>query len=173
MFRIEAGTSGRYCDGLNRRSFVQLGMAGMGAVGLPQLLQAKEESANQGLSRKDTSVILIWLDGGPGHMDLYDLKPEAPAEYRGIWNPIRTNVDGMEISELFPLQARCADKFSIVRSLHHDNGDHFAAGHFMLTGRGGASGADTPGKAPFVGSVATKMTGPSPACRPTSRSPTA
>lgn len=160
MFRIEAGTSGRYCDGLNRRSFVQLGMAGMGAVGLPQLLQAKEESANQGLSRKDTSVILIWLDGGPGHMDLYDLKPEAPAEYRGIWNPIRTNVDGMEISELFPLQARCADKFSIVRSLHHDNGDHFAAGHFMLTGRGGASGADTPGKAPFVGSVATKMTGP-------------
>lgn len=160
MFRIEAGTSGRYCDGLNRRSFVQLGMAGMGAVGLPQLLQAKEELANQGLSRKDTSVILIWLDGGPGHMDLYDLKPEAPAEYRGIWNPIRTNVDGMEISELFPLQARCADKFSIVRSLHHDNGDHFAAGHFMLTGRGGASGADTPGKAPFVGSVATKMTGP-------------
>lgn len=160
MFRIEAGTSGRYCDGLNRRSFVQLGMAGMGAVGLPQLLQAKEESANQGLSRKDTSVILIWLDGGPGHMDLYDLKPDAPAEYRGIWNPIRTNVEGMEISELFPLQARCADKFSIVRSLHHDNGDHFTAGHFMLTGRGGASGADTPGKAPFVGSVATKMTGP-------------
>ncbi|WLD12706.1 DUF1501 domain-containing protein [Planctellipticum variicoloris] len=160
MFRIEAGTSGRYCDGLNRRSFVQLGMAGMGALGLPQLLQAKEESANQGLSRKDTSVILIWLDGGPGHMDLYDLKPEAPAEYRGIWNPIRTNVEGMEISELFPLQARCADKFSIVRSLHHDNGDHFTAGHFMLTGRGGASGADTPGKAPFVGSVATKMTGP-------------
>lgn len=160
MFRIEAGTSGRYCDGLNRRSFVQLGMAGMGAVGLPQLLQAKEESANQGLSRKDTSIILIWLDGGPGHMDLYDLKPEAPAEYRGIWNPIRTNVEGMEISELFPLQARCADKFSIVRSLHHDNGDHFTAGHFMLTGRGGASGADTPGKSPFVGSVATKMTGP-------------
>lgn len=160
MFRIEAGTSGRYCDGLNRRSFVQLGMAGMGALGLPQLLQAKEESANQGLSRKDTSVILIWLDGGPGHMDLYDLKPEAPAEYRGIWNPIRTNVEGVEISELFPLQARCADKFSIVRSLHHDNGDHFTAGHFMLTGRGGASGADTPGKAPFVGSVATKMTGP-------------
>ncbi|HTN03692.1 MAG TPA: DUF1501 domain-containing protein [Planctomycetaceae bacterium] len=160
MFRIEAGTSGRYCDGLNRRSFVQLGMAGMGALGLPQLLQAKEESANQGLSSKDTSVILIWLDGGPGHMDLYDLKPEAPAEYRGIWNPIRTNVEGMEISELFPLQARCADKFSIVRSLHHDNGDHFTAGHFMLTGRGGASGADTPGKAPFVGSVATKMTGP-------------
>lgn len=159
MFRIEAGTTGRYCDGLNRRSFVQLGMAGMASVGLPQLLRAKEESANQGLSRKDTSIILIWLDGGPGHMDLYDLKPEAPAEYRGIWNPIRTNVEGMEISELFPLQARCADKFSIVRSLHHDNGDHFTAGHFMLTGRGGASGADTPGKSPFVGSVATKMTG--------------
>lgn len=159
MFRVDAGTTGRYCDGMNRRSFVQLGMAGMASIGLPQLLQAKEESANRGLGGKDTSIILIWLDGGPGHMDLYDLKPEAPAEYRGIWNPIRTNVDGMEISELFPLQARCADKFSIVRSLHHNNGDHFAAGHLMLTGRGGASGASTPGKSPFVGSVATKMTG--------------
>ena len=159
MFRIEAGTTGRYCDGMNRRSFVQIGMAGMAAVGLPQILRAKEESASLGQAKKDTSVILIWLDGGPGHMDLYDLKPEAPAEYRGIWNPIRTNAPGMEISELFPLQARCADKFSLIRSLHHDNGDHFTAGHLMLTGRGGANGADTPGKAPFVGSLATRLTG--------------
>ena len=105
-------------------------------------------------------MILIWLDGGPGHMDLYDLKPDAPAQYRGIWNPIPTNVPGMEIGELFPLQAKCADKFSLVRSLYHNNGDHFAAGHILLTGRTGASGADTPGRYPFVGSIATKMTGP-------------
>jgi uncharacterized protein (DUF1501 family) len=160
MLRIEAGGSARYCDGFSRRSFLQVGMAGMASVGLPQILKAKEESAALGTPRKDTSIILLWLDGGPGHMDLYDLKPQAPAEYRGIWNPIRTNVDGFEISELFPLQARMADKFSIVSSLHHNQGDHFAGGHYMLTGRGGASGADTPGKYPFVGSIATRVLGP-------------
>ncbi len=160
MFRIEMGATQRYCDGVSRRNFVQLGLAGMGAIGLPQILRAKELSQSQGSSAKDTSIILIWLDGGPGHMDTYDLKPQAPAEYRGLWNPIRTNVDGFEITELFPKQAKCADKFSVVRSLHHNQGDHFTAGHYMLTGRGGASGADTQGKSPFVGAIASKLTGP-------------
>ena len=159
MFRLDLGATSRYCDGMNRRSFVQLGIAGMASMGLPQLWRAQQASAAPGGSSKKTSVILIWLDGGPGHMDLYDMKPEAPAEYRGLWNPIRTNVSGMEITELFPLQARCADKFSLVRSLHHNNGDHFTAGHYMLTGRGGVSGADTQGKYPFIGSIATKSTG--------------
>ncbi len=103
---------------------------------------------------------MIWLDGGPSHIDLYDLKPEAPAEYRGIWSPIPTNVPGVDISEMFPMQARCADKFSIIRSLHHDTGDHFAGGHWMLTGRGGVSGANNVGLYPFIGAVATKVTGP-------------
>jgi len=131
----------------------------MASVSLPQILRAKEASVDRGGSSKNTSVILIWLDGGPSHLDLYDLKPQAPAEYRGLWNPIKTNIDGFEISELFPLQAKCADKFSLVRSLYHNNGDHFTGGHLMLTGRGGVSGADTQGKSPFVGSVATKATG--------------
>jgi uncharacterized protein (DUF1501 family) len=160
MLRIEAGSTSRYCDGHTRRSFLQVGVAGMATLGLPQLLRAKEASQAAGTSAKDTACILIWLDGGPSHLDMYDMKPAAPAEYRGLWNPIRTNVSGVEITELYPLQAKCADKFSIVRSLHHDNGDHFAAGHIMLTGRTGASGADTPGKYPFVGAIATKMTGP-------------
>lgn len=159
MLRLDLGSTPRYCDGMNRRSFVQLGMAGMASLGLPHLWRAREAAAAPGESSKKTSVILIWLDGGPGHMDMYDLKPEAPAEYRGIWNPIRTNVSGMEITELFPQQAKCAEKFSLVRSLHHNNGDHFTAGHYMLTGRGGVSGADTQGKSPFIGSIATKATG--------------
>jgi hypothetical protein len=89
---------------------------------------------SSGRPAKDTAVILLWLDGGPSHMDLYDLKPDAPAEYRGIWRPIRTNVPGVEIGELLPKQAAVADKFSIIRSLHHDNGDHFTAAHHVLTG---------------------------------------
>ena len=160
MLRINAGRSLAYCDGHSRRSFVQIGVAGMASVGLSQILAAKERSAEQGGAKKDTSVILLWLDGGPGHMDTYDMKPEAPAEYRGIWKPIPTNVPGMEVTELFPLQAKIADKFSVVRSLHHDSGDHFTGGHWMLTGRGeGVSGANTKGKYPFFGSVATKVTG--------------
>ncbi|MBW3597001.1 MAG: DUF1501 domain-containing protein [Planctomycetes bacterium] len=161
MIRVNLGAAGKYCDGLSRRSFLQLGVAGMGAAGLGRVLQAKEASANAGAPRKNTSVILLWLDGGPGHMDMYDMKPAAPAEYRGIWSPIRTNVPGIEITELFPLQAKIADKFSIVRSLHHDSGDHFTGGHWMLTGRGaGVSGGATDGKYPFFGAIATKMSGP-------------
>ena len=159
MLRIEAGDTKKYCDGISRRSFVQAGVAGMATVGLPQLLRAKAASADMGHARKDTAVILLWLDGGPGHLDMYDMKPEAPAEYRGLWNPIRTNVPGIEISELFPRQAKMAERFSIIRSLHHDTGDHFTGGHYMLTSRGGASGADMAGKYPSICSIASKVCG--------------
>jgi hypothetical protein len=156
MLRVEGGRSFAYCDGMTRRSFVQIGVAGMGAVGLPRILSAREASG----AAKDTRVILIWLDGGPSHMDLYDLKPDAPAEYRGFWRPIDTNVPGMQISELFPRQAKVADKFSIVRSLHHGSGDHFAGAHIMLTSRWGADGNNPNGtKYPFLGAIATKVVG--------------
>ena len=160
MFRIDCGSTRKYCDGLSRRSFLQVGVAGMASVGLADVLRARETTSGSGLSTKDTSVILLWLDGGPSHMDLYDLKPNAPSEYRGIWMPIRTNVPGIDISELFPLQAKCADKFSIVRSLHHDSGDHFTGGHYMLTSRGGANGLDTTSKYPGIGSIVAKVCGP-------------
>lgn len=158
MFRLDLGRSPQqYCDGMSRRSFLQVGVAGMASVGLPNLLQAKEQSEK----KKDTSVILIWLDGGPGHMDMYDMKPEAPAEYRGLWKPIRTNVPGIQITELYPKQAQVADKFSIVRSLHHNTGDHFAAGHRMLTAKDmGVSGANTPQKFPGIGSIVAREVGP-------------
>jgi len=159
MLRIDSGSTGRYCDGVSRRSFLQVGVAGMATVGLPEILRAKSASAANGRPSKNTSVILLWIDGGPSHMDLYDLKPEAPSEYAGIWKPIPTNVPGMEISELFPLQAQIADKFSIVRSLHHNAGDHFTGGHWMLTGRGGVNGAANAGKYPSIGSIATKVLG--------------
>ncbi|HND53518.1 MAG TPA: DUF1501 domain-containing protein, partial [Pirellulaceae bacterium] len=160
MMRIDMnGSSARYCDGQSRRSFLQVGVAGMGTAGLASVLRAREASAAASGSRKDTAVILLWLDGGPSHLDLYDMKPEAPAEVRGIWSPIPTNVPGIEVTELFPLQAKIADRFSLVRSLHHDSGDHFTGGHWMLTGRGGVSGANTAGKYPFFGSIATKVLG--------------
>lgn len=161
MFRIDLGSTGKYCDGLNRRSFLQLGVAGLTSVGLPQLLRAKEDSARSTGTTKKTSVILIWLDGGPSHMDLYDLKPDAPVEYRGIWKPIQTKVPGFDISELFPRQAQVTDKFSMVRSLHHDTGDHFAGGHRMLTTKDmGVSGANNIGRFPSIGAIVSREAGP-------------
>src|SRR5262245_46628550 len=130
MFRLDLGAARSNCDGLSRRSFLQLGVAGMASLGLPQLMRARAESD---APKKDTSVILIWLDGGPGHMDMYDMKPDAPAEYRGIWKPIHSRIPGFDVTELYPKQAKVTDKFSMVRSLHHETGDHFAGGHRMLT----------------------------------------
>ena len=154
MFRIDAGGTRSYCDGMQRRSFLQIGVAGMASLGLPGILKAKDSSAQARKSSNDVSAILIWLDGGPGHMDLYDMKPEAPSEYRGIWTPIKTNVPGIEISELFPRQAKIADKFSIIRSLYHNTGDHFAGGHRILTTKDmGVSGANNTGKFPSIGAI--------------------
>lgn len=160
MFHVCGGTSRAYCDGVSRRHFLQVGVAGMATASLSTVLRARAEAASVSGASKDTSVILMWLDGGPGHMDTYDLKPDAPAEYRGIWRPIRTNVPGMEISELFPRQAKLADKFSLIRSLHHDNSDHFTAAHYVLTSRGGPNGGNTTGRNPSIGAVAAKMCGP-------------
>jgi hypothetical protein len=161
MFRLNLGSTARYCDGLSRRSFLQIGVAGMASVGLPQILRAREESATKTGSKKNTSVILIWLDGGPSHMDLYDMKPDAPKEYRGIWKPVRTKVPGFDVTELFPRQAKVADKFSMVRSLHHDTGDHFAGGHRMLTAKDmGVSGAKTETAFPSIGAIVAREVGP-------------
>jgi hypothetical protein len=160
MFRIDAGKSSPYCDGVHRRSFLQLGIAGMASVGLPSLFKAKAASAKLNQPSKDTSVILIWLDGGPGHMDMYDMKPEAPAEYRGLWKPIRSKVSGFDMTELYPKQAKITDKFSMVRSLYHDTGDHFAGGHRMLTTKDfGVSGANNAQKFPGIGAIVNRELG--------------
>ena len=87
MLRVYADRGSRYCDGLSRRSFVQLGVAGMASAGLGRVLQASEQGRARTGKGSSNSAILIWLDGGPGHMDMYDMKPDAPVEFRGIWRP--------------------------------------------------------------------------------------
>lgn len=158
MFRLPLGPTARYCDGLSRRSFVQLGLAGFGSLGVSDLLRAKAQGG-QPHATSDKSLILIWLDGGPSQHDTYDPKPEAPAEYRGIWSPIDTNVPGIQVSEMFPRQAQLAHLYTLVRSVYHNTGDHFTGGHWMLTGRGGVSGAMTAQQYPFFGSIIAKEAG--------------
>src|SRR5262245_25582798 len=110
------GKRHRFCDGINRRSFLQLGAFGAG-LSLAGMLRAHAASSNKAIPTKQKSAIMIYLPGGPSHMDMYDLKPEAPAEFRGEFKPIQTNVSGVQICEHMPLQARMWDKLAVVRSL--------------------------------------------------------
>ena len=88
-------------------------------------------------------MILVWLDGGPPQHETYDPKPDAPAEFRGPLKADRARAcPGVQVSELLPEHARLMDKMSIIRSMHHDNGDHFAAAHWMLTGYLGSNAAE-------------------------------
>ncbi len=107
------GNRQRFCDGVNRRDFLKIGAFGAGLT-LAEMLRAKA-LAGPGTSAK--SAIMIYLPGGPSHMDMYDLKPEAPVEFRGEFKPIPTNVPGVQICEHFPLQAKMWDKLAAVRSL--------------------------------------------------------
>ena len=116
-------SGGRFCDGVSRRNFLKIGALGAAGLTLPQLLQA-DALAGQISSKK--SVILVYLVGGPPHQDMFDLKPEAPAEIAGPMRPIATNVPGIEIGELFPRMARMMDKFAIIRSLSDAQAGHDA-----------------------------------------------
>jgi len=117
------GRGQRYCDGLSRRSFLQLGGLAVGGLTLPRLLQAETaRNPRAGLGHK--SVIMVYLSGGLSHQDTFDLKPEAPLELRGEFHPIATTVPGLQISEHLPKLAQVADKFSLVRSIVGQRDEH-------------------------------------------------
>jgi hypothetical protein len=160
MLNVAMNDRHRYCDGLSRRSFLRAGILGAAGLTLPDALLRRACAAENGQATRDTAVILIWLDGGPTHLDMYDLKPEAPAEYRGTLKPIRTNVPGIDICELMPEQAKVMDKLAVVRSLNHTTGDHFAGAHWMLTGYLGSSAANLDPMYPSAGSITAKVRGP-------------
>jgi hypothetical protein len=155
MFRVT-------CDrGLTRRSFVQGGLLGVG--GLSQADAFRLRAAAPGPQRRsDTSVILFWLSGGPGHMETWDPKPEAPREYRGPLGAIRTALPGVHFGELMPMQARIADQLAVVRTVQHFSGDHTKSNHWMLTGFEGPA-FNAPDfrnqKRPSLGSATSKLRG--------------
>lgn len=108
------GSPQRFCDRIDRRDFLRLGSLGIGGLTLADVLRLR---AAAGTSKPAKSVILICLAGGPSHLDMYDLKPNAPVEIRGEFKPIRTNVSGFDICEHFPEQAKIADKLALVRTV--------------------------------------------------------
>ena len=151
------------CSGpLRRREFLRVGSLALGGLTLPDLLRARVDA---GTSRSETSVILFWMWGGPSQLETYDMKPDAPSEYRGPLNPISTNVPGMDICEYLPLQAKMADKFSIIRSLHHKMAAHNDGSIEVLTGKP-PSVPDPTSQArsehPDFGMIASRLRGPHP-----------
>jgi len=153
----------RFCDGIRRRSFLQLGGLALGGLSLPAILDAEERShrartAAGKPSRRSAhrACIMIYLPGGPPHQDLFDLKPDAPLEVRGEFRPIRTKVPGIEICELLPRMAARMDKLIPIRSIVGATGAHWA--HQCMTGR---TTKNTPqGGWPEFGSSVSKVEGP-------------
>jgi Protein of unknown function (DUF1501) len=153
-------SSARSGDGLNRRGFLKVGCLGLSGLTLSELLRAQALARAAGQKpASDRSVILVWLDGGPPQHETYDPKPDAPREFRGPLKAIPTAVPGALVSELLPNHARLMDKMSIIRSLHHDTGDHFAAAHWMLTGYFGSTSTNLPPQYPSAGSIIAKLKG--------------
>ena len=137
-----------------RRGFLQIGGFGLGGLTLPQLLRAESKA---GVRSSDKSVIFIYLVGGPPHQDMFDLKPDAPKEVRGPWNPAATNVPGVQICEALPKIAAMMDKFTIIRSLVGNQADHDAIQVF--NGRNPKAPKPSGGW-PQMGSVVAKLQGP-------------
>ncbi|MBY0522609.1 MAG: DUF1501 domain-containing protein [Gemmataceae bacterium] len=146
MFTIWGRSQSAYCDGMSRRSFLKAGALGAGLT-LADVLRARAGSPS---GKRPKSVIMVWLNGGPSQLDMYDLKPDAPAEIRGEFRPIQTTVPGFDICEMMPLQARMADRLAVVRSLtfpepnNHDRSLNF-------------SGFHDPARRPAFGSVVSRF----------------
>lgn len=163
MLTIESRNRVSLCDGLSRRRLIQIGSLGLFGLSLRTVLTNEARAAEEGRPVNKKSVILIWQHGGPSQLDTFDMKPDAPLEVRGPYRPIRTSLPGLEVSELCPEQAKVMDKCTVIRSFSHYDGDHWAAAHWMLTGRRGATGADRPPRQPSIGAVASHLLGP---CKP-------
>jgi hypothetical protein len=159
MLEVRLGSRSRLCNGVSRRSVLRLGAASLGGIAVGNLslagLLRAEEAAGKGNSHK--AIINIHLGGGPSHQDMFDLKPDAPREFRGEFNPIQTNVPGIEICEHMPLLAKMADKYAVIRSLVGMFDDH---SNFHTQTGFGRNDLRNIGGRPSIGSVVSRLQGP-------------
>ena len=134
MFHLIGSRSGPQCDGFSRRDFLKVGALGLGGWTLSDLLRARATAAAEGRSTRNTSVVWLWLGGGPTHIETFDPKMSAPAEFRSVVGAVKTNVPGIELGGVFPKMAGVADRMALVRSFAHRNSGHGGGTHFVMTG---------------------------------------
>src|SRR6185503_4086564 len=128
---MPATVSPRRCDDIHRRDVLRVGGLTALGLGLPDWFRLR--AADDKPAPRAKSCILLWLDGGPSHLETFDLKPDAPAEVRGPFQPIATKIPGIQISELLPRTAEITNHLAIVRSLTSPLGEHGLANHYLLT----------------------------------------
>jgi len=150
----ENSMSASFCDRLSRRSFLQIGSAALAGLSLPELLRA-EALSGSGVTGKN--LINIILSGGPSHLDMFDLKPEAPVEYRGEFTPITTRVPGFDICQHFPSLATLSEKFTAIRSMTGINNEHTSS---QSDSGWTVRSLESMGGRPSVGSVMSRIYGP-------------
>lgn len=149
------GGKQRFCDGVSRRNFLRIGGLAMGGLALPDLLRAESRLGDS--AKRHKSVIMIYLPGGPSHIDTYDPKPRAPLEYRGEFQTIQSCVPGMDFCEHYPKQAALADKLVLIRSVTGAVSEHASA--LLMSGYGEGVGQAQGGR-PGVGAILSKLEGP-------------
>ena len=170
MLNLWGNKTRKDCSGVGRRDFLKVGALGLSGLTLPGLLKLRSAAASEGRATRDTSVIWLWLGGGPTHVETFDPKMSAPAEFRSMVGDVQTSVPGLRLGGLFPLMGRMADKMAFVRSFAHGNSGHAGGTHFVMTGvdhppaDGGA-----PQIRPSLGSITARVRG---ANNPTSGLPT-
>ncbi len=160
MLTFLTGRRYRDCDGTTRRDFLKVGTLGVGALSLPALLRARAQAAEQGRLTKSTSVIWIWLGGGPTHVETFDPKLTAPKEYRSVTGEVQTKIPGITIGGTFPKIAQVVDKMAIVRSFAHSNSGHGGGTHWLMTGYNNRN-IDNGGlpSRPSIGSIVSRVRG--------------
>jgi hypothetical protein len=143
VFRLDADKKVHFCDGVTRRDFLHAGSLGFLGLTLPEFLTFKAAGAVD--PKKDVNCIQLMLVGGPSQLDTWDMKPDAPASIRGPYKPVKTNVPGIEICEIFPRMAKHADKFALLRSVYHTAAAvHDTGCQMMQTGRLFQGGLESP-----------------------------
>jgi len=134
MFNLLSDRKVAQCDGTTRRDFMKAGVLGMGGLALSDLLRFRAQASQSGQQTRNTSVVWLWLGGGPTHVETFDPKMSAPAEFRSTIGSVQTNVPGIEIGSVFEKMARVSDKMAYVRSFAHTNSGHGGGTHWVMTG---------------------------------------
>jgi len=161
MLQVISPRTRGHCDGASRRDFLKVGGLGMSAFGLADLMKSRARAKTDGAATKNTSVVWLWLGGGPTHIETFDPKMTAPSEYRSVVGAMKTNVPGIELGGLFPKMADRMDRLAVVRSFAHRNSGHGGGTHWVMTGYDFAAADNgAPANKPGLGAVLSKHRGP-------------